>query len=188
MRYLQCYRSAAVTLLLASLTASACQSEDEAGMAMTTAASTPGDGSTGLDADNPCAIPSASAEHVAQVLGTGKLTGPTLLETASTQKCQFAGADDIGDTVAIEFILDASSLDFDSARRAVDSYLGDTTDVPDFGDQAFSAVTTTDLGSSTLVINTLCVLKGDVLVIISSKAPFEQIRALETDVLRDFGA
>ena len=35
---------------------------------------------------------------------------------------------------------------------------------------------------------TLCVLKGKTLVIVSSQAPFEKIRALQADVLRDFGA
>jgi hypothetical protein len=75
-----------------------------------------------------------------------------------------------------------------STRRNTQYLKGPTTDVPGFGDQAFSHTSTTDLGKEKLVINTLCVLKGKTLVIISSKAPFEKIRALETDVLRDFGA
>jgi hypothetical protein len=71
----------------------------------------------------------------------------------------------------------------------VEQYLkGPTTDVPGFGDKAFSHVSTTDMGTTKLVINTLCVLKGKVLVIISSPASVEKIRALETDVLRDLGA
>jgi hypothetical protein len=189
MRSLHCYGSVAAALVLVCVTTSACQ-KGEATATTESAAATPKQGATSVDPKNPCTIPSASPEHVAQALGTGKLKGPTLVDTSITKKCQFHGADrNIGDAVAIELDLNATSAAFDSARRMIEQYLkGPTTDVPGFGDKAFSHTKTTDLGSMKLVTNTLCVLKGKVLVIISSPATFEKIRALETDVLRDLGA
>jgi hypothetical protein len=189
MRTLHTYGLAATTLVLFCLSSSACQ-KDEPATTTKSAASTPKQAAANVDPKNPCTIPSASPEHVAQALGTGKLSGPTLIDTSITKKCQFHGADrNIGDAVAIELDLNATGATFDSARRMIEQYLkGPTTDVPGFGDKAFSHTKSTDIGTTKLVTNTLCVLKGKTMVIISSPAPFEKIRALETDVLRDLGA
>ena len=44
------------------------------------------------------------------------------------------------------------------------------------------------MDQETLVINSLGVLAGKTMIFVSSKASFEKIRALETDLLRDLNA
>ena len=188
MRSLHCYGSVATALVLFCVTTAACQ-KSEPTASTEIAASTPKQGASAVDPKNPCTLPSASAAHVAQALGTSKLKEPKLYPSPSVQKCQYYAAEPGGDSVAIELDLNASSINLDSARRLVEQYgKSPTTDVPGFGDKAFSHTSTTDLGKTKLVINTLSVLKGKVLVVISSPASFEKIRALQTDLLRDLGA
>lgn len=65
---------------------------------------------------------------------------------------------------------------------------GPTPDVAGFGDKAFSHTKSTQMGNYTLVMNSLGVQSGKTMVFLTSKASLEQIRALETDLLRDLGA
>jgi hypothetical protein len=178
------HRSAATALLMMCMLESACKKE-EAPAATQSAALKESVAAPPVDAKNPCTVPSASAAHVAQTLGTGPLKGPQHYPGGVTERCNYHGAD----TIIIELNLQAFPSDLESARKQMEQHLGGpTTDVPGFGDKAFSHVSTTDMGKEKLVINSLGVIAGKTLVFLSSKAPFEKIRALETDLLRDLGA
>jgi hypothetical protein len=177
-------RAAATTLLVFCTLASACKSEEPAatteGAPVKASVAAPP-----VNATNPCAVPSASAAHVAQVLGTGPLGGPKHYPDLPTQRCSYQGDGEI----TIEVTLQATRRDLDSARRQMEASLGGTaSDVPGFGDAAFSHVATIDLGKEKLVVNSLGVQSGKIVIFTSSKAPMEKIRALETDLLRDLGA
>lgn len=134
---------------------------------------------------DPCTLRSASAAHVARRLGIGPLTGPTSKETTLTRKCEYGGAE----TIVIEFDLDATESELEYAREQVEKYVsGATEDYPGFGLKAFSHTSSAHIGNEKVVLSTLGVLAGGTLVLMSAKAPLENVRALEADLLRDLGA
>ena len=136
------------------------------------------------DPTKPCTVLSASAAHVAKVLGTGPLTGPRAEKTKWSHRCYYYGAE----SITINVDLGAKSTDLESLRKSAETAIKvPMKEHPGFGDKAFSQVVSTGTGPQATPVNSLAVLKGKVLLYLASKAPLEKIQALEADLLRDLG-
>jgi hypothetical protein len=116
----------------------------------------------------------APASLVNSTLGTN-VGAPTVQTLDNVVVCTYTATSGIG-TVIIRIQTDRQPADFVTARGQSDAQGIATTDLPGFEDKAY----TSQIKALDIVTNTVVALKGTVEILVTSKASFDQEKALET--------